>query len=133
MEKEKKLILLFSIIVIIFGTSIYFIGDRKKTLKENSTEISGMKAYFELSREYLNESQFTKSEEAFKDLKELGINEGKKEDIVKYSLLRAHDISFYAEGKNKAVEILEDALELAKEINYDNIEDVYFELGRAYW
>lgn len=30
MEKEKKLILLFSIIVIIFGTSIYFIGDRKK-------------------------------------------------------------------------------------------------------
>lgn len=211
MKKGKKLILLLSIIVIIFGTSIYFIGDRKETLRENSTDISEIKkdilefriedygeekltnvkikvidildttmdditmadcnfilghiymqsdnninaidsfnkaivyfdkisdtqiktkTYFELSRAYLNESQFTESEDAFKNLKEVGINEGKKEDIVKYSLLRAYDISFYAEGKNKAVEILEDALELAKEINYDNIEDVYFELGRAYW
>ena len=210
MEKRKKLILL-SIIVIIFVTSIYFIGDRKEALRENSTEISEIKkdilefriedygeekltnvkikvmdildttmdditmaecnfilghiymqsnnninaidsfnkaivyfdkisdtqiktkTYFELSRAYLNELQFTKSEDAFKNLKEVGINEGKKEDIVKYSLLRAYDISFYAEEKNKAVKILEDALELAKEINYDNIEDVYLELGRAYW
>lgn len=91
------------------------------------------KTYFELSRAYLNESQFTKSEEAFNDLKEISIKENKKEEIVKYSVLRAYDMSLYPQDENKVVKILEDTLNLAKEIDYYEIEDVYFALGRAYW
>ena len=100
--------------------------------KTSQTEIK-TKTYFELSSAYLNQLQFTKSEESFNKLKEIATNENKKEEIIKYSLLRASDISNYQNGKSKAVEILEYTLKLAQEINYYEIEDIYFNLGRAYW
>lgn len=92
-----------------------------------------MKTYFELSRAYLTESKFNESEEAFNNLKNLGINKNKKEEVIKYSIKRAYDIFNYPGGKSKSIEILEDALKISKDIDYYEIEDVYFQLGRAYW
>ncbi|MEW9079931.1 tetratricopeptide repeat-containing diguanylate cyclase [Terrisporobacter glycolicus] len=109
-----------------FNKSInYFNKDIKTKIKT--------KTYFELSRSYLNKSQFTKSEDAFNNIKKIGTMEDEKEEIIKYSLLRANDIFNYPEEKSKAVKILEDTLKLAKKINYKYIEDVYLHLGRAYW
>lgn len=92
-----------------------------------------MKTYFQLSRLYLNELQIIKSENIFNKLKELAIEENKKEEFIEYSLLMASDISNYENGKSKAVDILEYALKLSEEIDYKQIEDVYLNLGRAYW
>ena len=92
-----------------------------------------MSIYFQLSRAYLNELQFIKSENMFDNLKGLAIKQNKKEEFIKYSLLRASDIYSYQNEKSKAVYILEYALKLAEEIDYEEIEDVYFNLGRAYW
>lgn len=90
-----------------FNKSInYFNKDIKTKIKT--------KTYFELSRSYLNKSQFTKSEDAFNNIKKIGTMEDEKEEIIKYSLLRANDIFNYPEEKSKAVKILEDTLKLAK-------------------
>lgn len=91
------------------------------------------KTYFELSSAYLNESQFTKSQAAFNKLKEVSTIENKKEEIVKYSVLRANHMSTYPQYRKRALEILEDTLKLAEEINYSEIEDVHMALGHIYW
>ena len=49
--------------------------------KTSQTEIK-TKTYFELSRAYLNELQFTKSEESFNKLKEIAIDENEKEKLL---------------------------------------------------
>ena len=52
---------------------------------------------------------------------------------MKYGVKRGYDIYCIPDGSNESVKILTEALELAKEINYEEIEEVYFNLGRAYW
>lgn len=89
--------------------------------------------YYELSKLYLSESEYDNSEDIFEKLKYDCKRYGKKALIVKYSLKRGYDLHNIPHGKEQAVKILEDALNLAEEINYDEIEDVYFSLGRAYW
>lgn len=98
-----------------------------------SQEEVKIKTYYELSKAYLNESKYEKSEEVFNSLKTVSTSDNAKKEIIKYSLLRSADIFYYPKGKSTAVEILEDALKLAKEVSYEYMEDVYFELGKAYW
>lgn len=109
-----------------FNKAIIYFDDK------TNAEIK-MNAYFQLSRAYLNELKFIKSKDLFSKIYEIAMKNNKKEEFIKYSLLRAIDISNYEEGKSKAVDILEYTLELAKEIHYKEIEDVYFDLGKAYW
>ena len=89
--------------------------------------------YYELSRMYLYENEYEKSSESFEKLKEIAFKYNKKEEAVKYGVKRGYDIYCIPDGSNESVQILTEALELAKEINYEEIEEVYFNLGRTYW
>lgn len=89
--------------------------------------------YYELSRMYLYEHEYEKSSESFEKMKEIAFNYNEKEEVVKYGLKRSRDIYYTKQGSRKSVKILKPILELAKEINYEEIEEVYFQLGRAYW
>ena len=89
--------------------------------------------YYELSRMYLYENEYEKSSESFEKLKEIAFKYNKKEEAVKYGVKRGYDIYCIPDGSNESVQILTEELELAKKINYEEIEEVYFNLGRAYW
>lgn len=89
--------------------------------------------YYELSRMYLYENEYDKSSESFEKIKEIAFKYNKKEEAVKYGVKRGYDIYCIPDGSNESVQILTEALELAKEINYEEIEEVYFYLGRSYW
>ncbi|MEG0856195.1 MAG: tetratricopeptide repeat-containing diguanylate cyclase [Terrisporobacter sp.] len=100
--------------------------------KLSNTEIK-VKTYYELSKMYLYEEEYSKSEAIYKKVKALSQKDDKRELIIKYNLDRAHDLYYVEDSKKKTIELLEEALKIAEEIDYDNIEDIYFELGRAYW
>ena len=82
---------------------------------------------------YLYENEYDKSSESFEKIKEIAFKYNKKEEAVKYGVKRGYDIYCIPDGSNESVQILTEALELAKEINYEEIEEVYFYLGRSYW
>ena len=89
--------------------------------------------YYELSRVYLNEKQYEKSEEAFNNAKEIALNASRYDLIIEYMKDRSYEIMYTPDGNEKAIELLEEALKISEEIVYDKIEDVYIELGIAYW
>lgn len=89
--------------------------------------------YYELSRMYLYENEYKKSNESFEKMKDIAFISNKKEEVVKYGIKRGYDIYCIPDGSSESVEILKETLELAKEIDYKEMEEVYFNLGRAYW
>ncbi len=92
-----------------------------------------MQINYELSRLYLIKDEAEKSNQYFENMKEIGLKSNKEDKVIEYSLKRGLDIYSRPHEKNEVVKINEYALELAKKINYDKIQDVYFNLGRSYW
>ncbi len=105
------------------------IVDNFRYIKEDRIKI---KVYEELSRAYFEESQIKQSEDIFNKLKEMQVDASTntKEMIIEASLRRVDEIYLY---KEESIKLLEDMLVLAKEIEYEHIEDVYFILSQAYW
>ena len=109
-----------------FNKSIsYFEKDTYPKLK--------VQVYYELSKTYLNEEEYEKSKEMFEKLISICKAENMNEELVKLCLARSNDIIEIPGGVNEALQLMEDTLKLAKEINYNEIEDVYLTIGVTYW
>ena len=92
-----------------------------------------VQVYYELSKTYLNEEKYEKSKEMFGKVIAICKAENMNEELVKLCLVRDKDIIETPDGVNEALQLMEDTLKLAKEINYKEIEDVYLTLGITYW
>ena len=89
--------------------------------------------YYELSRVYLYEEEYEKSEDAFNKAKLLAKIEDRYELVIEYLRDRSYEIMSTPNGNDKAIKLLEEAVKIAKEIVYEDLEDVYLTLGMAYW
>lgn len=92
-----------------------------------------IRTYFEISECYLSLDDYDKSSVAFDKVVKLGEEKKLKEDIIKFSIIRAKHLGQITDGTNKAVGLMESTLEIAKDIDYNQIEDVYLKLGISYW
>ncbi len=97
----------------------------------NNDRVKGL-TYFSMSRLYLYSKMYDKSEEMFIKMKEVCENK-ERELIVIFSNIIGIDLLNTPGGKEKSIKAFENAAKIAKEINYDKIEDIYLKLGIAYW
>lgn len=95
---------------------------------------SEMKArtYYELSKIYLNLNEYDKSNEIFYKMIDVCEQEGAREEIVKFSILRCDDLYSTPNGLKKSIELMEETLSLAKELKCMGVVDAYYKLGILY-
>lgn len=97
----------------------------------NDTKVKGL-IYFTYSRLYLFNNEYKKSEVMFEKMKEI-YKDKEDELIIAFSANIAIDLLEEPNGKNKAIKVYEEALDIAKRINYNEIENLYFRIGVVYW
>ena len=111
--------------------------DKFKESIKNFTENMdiGIKArvYYELSRAYLNEGKYEKSAEVFNTMSELCKKNNRIDTLISLSMNRSYDLYNIVNDLDGSIELMEDILSIAKEINHENTYEVYFELGVLYW
>lgn len=73
------------------------------------------------------------SEDMFKEVRDICYEENLKIELVELSIKRERLLLDTNGGVSKAIKLMEDTLEVAKEINYSHMEEVYLRLGIAYW
>ncbi|MGL6106869.1 tetratricopeptide repeat-containing diguanylate cyclase [Romboutsia sp.] len=101
--------------------------------KNNTNSEMKARVYYELSRVYIRQKEYKKSEDAFQNSIEICEKEYTKEEIVRLNTWRSSDLYDIPGRKDESVKIMEETLKLAKNINYNEIEDVYLNLGMFYW
>lgn len=88
--------------------------------------------YYEQSN-ILHKIDEEESKAMFEKVKEIYKDESDKEYLVRLSLLKGKQFMDGDMSASECIDILEEALALVKEIEYDDIGNVDYYLGTAYW
>ncbi|MGN0144766.1 MAG: diguanylate cyclase [Clostridium sp.] len=104
-----------------------------KNFTENMDIEIKAKVYYELSRAYLNEEEYEKSAEAFNVMSEMCTSNNKIDTLISLSINRAYDLYNIGNDLDTSIELMEDILSIAKEINHESTYEAYFVLGVLYW
>ena len=88
--------------------------------------------YYEQSNILYSEDE-EESKALFQKVKDIYEGENDKEYLVKLSVLKGKEFMDGDMPTSECIEVLEETLTLAKEIEYDGIFDIYYYLGTAYW
>lgn len=88
--------------------------------------------YYEQSNILYSEDE-EESKALFRKVKDIYEDENDKEYLLKLSILKGKKFMDGDIPASECIEVLEEALTLAKEIEYDDIIDIYYYLGTAYW
>ncbi|MGN0711506.1 MAG: diguanylate cyclase [Anaerovoracaceae bacterium] len=125
----------------ILGSTALFDGDTenaaqyfKKAGDEANDSDCEMKArsYYELSKCYIYLGEYDKAKDSIARMSEVYDGKEKKDYLIKLNLWLSYDMLEMPNGVNKAIDLMEDTLQIAGETEYHAMEDVLSMLARLY-